>query len=258
MQYVTEPKAPETNGLATGALICSLIVCVPFVTPIIGAILGIIAVIMIAQSKGRQRGMGLAIAAIVISCVVFVGDIWVTRVVSSKMASTFGTVFTMFTQPAHDLITHLEAENYPAARAVLDPTVASKTTDEDLKKLRKRLSDTCGNLVEINWDLQGHAFNMGLPAPAGWNPNAPNVVTNQSPSADEDDFPIELVFDRVTYYGAVSLTESKAQNATLNFGMLFKLKKLAIVTEDGIIYFPADTAPTVTPADDEPDEETTD
>jgi hypothetical protein len=253
MHYATEPKPPETNGLATGALICSLIICVPFVTPIIGAILGVIAIVMISQSKGRQRGMGLAVAGIVISCAVFVGDIWATKFVSSKIAGTFGTVFTMFTQPAHDLIKNVETENYAAAKSVLAPALAAKTTDEDLRRLRKRLSDSCGNLVKINWDLQGHAFNMGLPAPAGWNPNAPNVSTNSPPSADEEDFPIELVFDRVTYYGAVSLTESTTQNASVNFGLLFKLKKLAIVTEDGIIYFPEDAAPA-----EPPDEESTD
>jgi len=235
--YSTQGDQPQTNGLATAALICSLILCVPFLAPALGAILGLIAVVMIAQSKGKQRGVGMAIAGIVISCAVFVGDIWGAKYVGRKIGGAVTAVFAMYTQPAEDLIKHLEADDYPAARSLLSPKLAAATTDEELARFKQRIADSCGSLVEVNVDFNGHAYVMGLPAPAGWNPNAPNAPATQPQTADLDS-PLEFVFEDVTYYGAVWLKDSASKNPNPNFGTLFKLEKLAIVTEDGIIYFP--------------------
>jgi hypothetical protein len=59
------PGGASTNGLAIGALICS-IVGLFFVTFITGIVLGFVARSQIKNSGGRQKGDGLALAAIII------------------------------------------------------------------------------------------------------------------------------------------------------------------------------------------------
>lgn len=62
---------PKTSGMAIAALVLSLLFCVPF-APLIGLILGIVALTKINKSRGALTGMGLAIAAIGISAVTMV------------------------------------------------------------------------------------------------------------------------------------------------------------------------------------------
>ena len=57
---MTQPQRTKTSGLAITAFVLSLLIFIP-ILPIIGAILGIVAV---AKIKPPQRGKGLAIAAI--------------------------------------------------------------------------------------------------------------------------------------------------------------------------------------------------
>jgi hypothetical protein len=54
---------PQTSKLAIAALVFSLLFCVPL-APLIGLILGIVALTKISDSQGRLQGRGLAIAAI--------------------------------------------------------------------------------------------------------------------------------------------------------------------------------------------------
>jgi type IV pilus assembly protein PilA len=66
------PAGPQqTSGLAIASLICSLL---PFflVTPIIGVILGHVALSQIKKSGGRLKGSGLAIAGLVLGYCCFV------------------------------------------------------------------------------------------------------------------------------------------------------------------------------------------
>lgn len=58
--------APKTSGLAIAALVLSLLFCIPL-APLIGLVLGIVALMQIDKSKGALTGKGMAIGAIVVS-----------------------------------------------------------------------------------------------------------------------------------------------------------------------------------------------
>ncbi|HMN95236.1 MAG TPA: DUF4190 domain-containing protein [Phycisphaerales bacterium] len=60
-------EQPRMSGLAIAALVCALLVCVPFLPPI-GVILGLIAVVTMV-GKPHLRGRGMAIAAIVVGLI---------------------------------------------------------------------------------------------------------------------------------------------------------------------------------------------
>ncbi len=66
----TQMPAPKTSGLAIAALVLAIlspITC--FITAIPAIIMGIIALVMLPQSRGQLKGTGLAVAAIVLPVV---------------------------------------------------------------------------------------------------------------------------------------------------------------------------------------------
>ena len=63
-----DPSRPRPmSSAAAGGFVCSLILCVPLLTQLLGGVLGIVGIAR--TSGGRQRGRGLAIAAVGISVV---------------------------------------------------------------------------------------------------------------------------------------------------------------------------------------------
>lgn len=60
------PHTTKTSGLAIAALVLSLLFCIPL-APLIGLVLGIVALMQIDKSKGALTGKGMAIGAIVVS-----------------------------------------------------------------------------------------------------------------------------------------------------------------------------------------------
>jgi hypothetical protein len=68
----TEPR--KTSGLAITSLVCSLIFCVPLVTPILGIIFGIAGILSV-QGNPRRKGMGLAVAGLLIGLIVGFGQL---------------------------------------------------------------------------------------------------------------------------------------------------------------------------------------
>lgn len=63
--YPAEPAPAPLSSTCVAALVCSLLVCIPLVTQLVGLILGILG--LGYTSGGKARGRGLAIAALVIS-----------------------------------------------------------------------------------------------------------------------------------------------------------------------------------------------
>lgn len=64
----------QISGLAIGSIICSLICCIPGL-PAIGALLGIVSAVTIS-SNPQRKGMGLAIAAIVLGVCITAMQAW--------------------------------------------------------------------------------------------------------------------------------------------------------------------------------------
>jgi uncharacterized membrane protein len=63
------PVQKQTNGLAIASLVCSLVGIVVSIAPIIGAILGFIALQQIKKEPHRYEGKGMAMAGMIIGIV---------------------------------------------------------------------------------------------------------------------------------------------------------------------------------------------
>lgn len=64
----------KTSGLAITSLVCSLIFCIPLLTPILGILFGIAGVLSI-QRNPMRKGMGLAVAGLIIGLIVGLGQV---------------------------------------------------------------------------------------------------------------------------------------------------------------------------------------
>jgi hypothetical protein len=66
----TPPQAPLSKAAVAG-FVSALVILIPVVTQLLGGVLGIVGIVRTA--RGRQRGRGLAIAAVCISAIALVG-----------------------------------------------------------------------------------------------------------------------------------------------------------------------------------------
>jgi len=105
---------PRTSALAVTSLVMSLICCIP-VVPLLGAGVGVGALIGIGGSRGRVGGKGLAIAGIIIGALVTAAQ--VGAVISFQQFMDMGVKLVYGS--ANDVMADIEAGDYDAARAGL-------------------------------------------------------------------------------------------------------------------------------------------
>ncbi len=157
--YDPQGGAPaKTSLLAVSGFVCSLIICCPVITPLLGLLLGVGGLVSVSSSNGRRKGTGLAAAAITISILALVGQVWLVRLavpfVRPVMLTMVGpTIFE----------SSLERGDVNSARWHLHPSFGAKITDQQLRDFAKQVSDRYGSVQQ--WQPVGQpAFN---PTPGG-------------------------------------------------------------------------------------------
>jgi glycosyltransferase involved in cell wall biosynthesis len=139
-----EPQ--RTSALAIGSLVCSLICCLP-VVPLLGAGLGVGALIGIGGSNGRVGGKGLAVAGIIIGVLMSIAQATV-GVMGVQGLNFFSQ---MVFGSANQFMTQVEAGDYDAARGSFAGNVAA-FTDEQFEAFRDGYQGVYGSFVEIPTD----------------------------------------------------------------------------------------------------------
>jgi hypothetical protein len=159
-EFVIETDNQQRSGLATVALICSLILCCP-ITTLVGPILGIISLITL---KGRA-GKGFAWTSIIVG--VIATAIWAAGLLfASKMAMQFvektGEVSTTIIQAGYD-------GDYSTFRKGLTRN-SSTVTDEEISSFIDELQTRYGkfdsasmNLEEKNQTLKSSSNEAPIP-----------------------------------------------------------------------------------------------
>ena len=149
----------RTSVLAIVALVLSLICIIPGFG-VLGAILAVIALIMIGGSNGRLGGRGLAIAALIIG--LLVSTVWIGGFLVIQQGMTAFTK--MFTGNVGTLLGAAEKGDYTTARAQLDPSVANSITDADFKRFVDGYSANLGKYKKTPqgmFELFGAYANVG-------------------------------------------------------------------------------------------------
>ncbi len=135
----TEPE--RTSIAAVLSLICSLICCLPAV-PLLGVVLGAIALIGIGRSDGRVGGRGLAVAGIVLGILFTVAQIGIVLgggMVAQKFITEIAVV-------GGDALEDMDNDRYDEVRAIFANDLAT-ISDEDIAAFREAYRAETGGLV---------------------------------------------------------------------------------------------------------------
>ncbi|MFG0252666.1 MAG: hypothetical protein ACF8NJ_07340 [Phycisphaerales bacterium JB038] len=185
-----EEQLPKTSGLAVGSLICGLggvLICLPFVFPVLGLILGAAAFAVMTGSSRPLRGGKLAAMGLAFSCLFLLvhayGAMFVYRWVQQPMHG------------AQTMLLALDQGDYDAAYGMLAPDTAQEVDRDDLKELARQLRERYGALQEVRLDFTGNALTYPLPGGG-------NMLGFES-GGDFPPLPIELQFEKGALQAAV-------------------------------------------------------
>ncbi len=156
------PQPLKTSVLAIISLVLGLLFCIPFAAPLVGLVLGIVALVMIAKPERALKGRGLAIAGVVVSAIVLLGHVVTTILLVMSV--------NLLVQPMESFVLAVENSDFDSARTYLSAETADLVTDEELAKLRDLLADEHGTVGSVSLDFSGRVYTMGVPPPATpWN-----------------------------------------------------------------------------------------
>jgi hypothetical protein len=139
------PPASRTSVLAVTSLVLSLICCIPGLGAI-GTLLGVGAMVAISRSAGRVRGMGLAIAGIVLGLLFTLG--WIALAVG--LTITFQGVASY-----SDMLAAVQANDRQTVDTWLTPGAQAALNDEDLTGFRDAYTADYGEFVGVPSSLGG-------------------------------------------------------------------------------------------------------
>jgi len=152
----------KTSLLAVSGFVCSVIICCPVITPLLGLLLGVGGLVSISSSNGRRKGTGLAAGAIIISILALLGQVMLMQAAAPYFKQVFRAAMFAMTGPTI-FLSDLERGDLSSARSHLDPTFDAKITDEQLRDFARQVADRYGS-VEQWQPVSQHPLN---PTPGG-------------------------------------------------------------------------------------------
>jgi hypothetical protein len=224
-----EEQLPKTSSLAVGSLICGLggvLICLPFVFPLLGLILGASAFAVMTGSSRPLRGGKLAAMGLAFSCLFLIvhayGALFVIRWAEQPM------------QGAQTFLTALDQNDYGAAHAMLTSNTGQEISEADLEVFAQHLSDRYGYLKAVSLDFSGNA--LTYPLPGG------ERMLGYDTGGDFPPLPIKLQFESGTIEAAVKAEISGRKTGPGDPGV--RVEWLALLEpEVGLRTFPAGRMP---------------
>ncbi len=208
----TEPE--RTSIAAVLSLICSLICCLPAV-PLLGVVLGALALIGIGRSDGRVGGRGLAVAGIVLGILFTVAQVGI--LVGGGMA--MGKFMDEIAVIGGDTVEHIQNDRFDEARAIFANEVAG-VSDADLVAFREAYRASAGDLISTPQsfgELMGGYMELG--------------PLMQRYQGRNDLIPIPATFDSGT--GIIILVTDASGMAPPADGMILPILDLFVIAPDG-------------------------
>ena len=139
------PPSSRTSVLAVSSLVLSLICCIPGLGAI-GTLLGVGAMVGISRSQGRVRGMGLAVAGIVL------GVLFSLAWIAILIAVTMGLQSISKYSEALDAI---QAGDRQALTSWMSPGVQASVTDDKVAAFRDAYRADYGEYVGVPNSIGG-------------------------------------------------------------------------------------------------------
>lgn len=257
------PPIATTSGLAVASLVCALIFCLPFITPLLAILFGIIALIGIARSAGRKRGTGLAAAGLVIGSLVLLVHVSILI-----MAYSLGMpILRNAEQEFESFVLNVEGGRLGEARAMLTDDAQKKAGRAAHRELAALLDRDYGSFKSVKIDWSAGAYQRGVPQPQSFGSSFARAANSgQAANAGagfEYSLPIKAEFAKAgSVYGQITFKIKAAASAgtqTVAVATPHGIDSITLVGPNGPWSFPfppaqAPPPPTSTPADDVDDE----
>jgi Domain of unknown function (DUF4190) len=217
----TSPVAPVpmrtgTSGLAIASLICSLMLCLPYLGPLLGLGLGVTALARISASGGRVGGRRLALGGIVIGAILLLAE--------GCLGLMTWMAMDMALEQTGQTIRVIEAGDLGASKRAFGAGERDRITEASLAEFGDALEARFGAFqgCSLDWTMQATRRGGYLGPP---------------PGAQQIDLPVKLVFSKRTTYALVR------QQADQQGGQ-FRMLHIAVYPESGEpILFPPREAP---------------
>lgn len=223
----------RTSVLAILSLVFGLLCFVPGLG-LLGLLCGIFALLAIASSGGRVAGKGLAIAGIVLS--LLFSAIWIGGYLGARQI--WATAQSKVMQPLVQVMQHVEAGDWSAARQGMTSTTANGVTEEDFKKFRETYQSEMGSFQNTPTDFWSYASGF-----------AKGGKGMQGIQGGNNIFPIPATFSKGV---AVLVFEFEPSPGAVKGQPDMKVRNIIVATPAGskiTLWDPSKApAPTVTPA----------
>jgi hypothetical protein len=234
----SEYSEPErTSALAVTSLVMSLACCIPGLG-LLGAGLGVGALLGISSSRGRVGGKGIATAGIIIGILITVAWISFASMVWSGVKEAAREVYT----PVNEIMVDIDAGNYDAVRSAFGGGVLSSVSDGQIAAFRDAYQAELGSFVSIPTDPGGllEAYLQVGPQMQGF----------QQPAGGQTVLiPIPATFDQsgpVVMFATMNASQQTGPSNTS--GPLELFSNLRILMPDGTELDLLPTAPPAAPA----------
>ncbi len=138
-----EPQ--KTSLLAIFSLVCGLVFFCPVIMQVLGFLLGIGGILSIKMSGGKRKGMGFAIAGILLSVVI--ASLWIAGGIAGM------NYYKGFAAPAKSFVMAIQDGDITEITSQMSTSTAAMVTPDQIISLQTDLNDNCGKLIDLQLDF---------------------------------------------------------------------------------------------------------
>jgi len=160
--FATPEVEPRTSIVAVVSIVCSLICCVPIMTGMLGAFLGVIALFLIGSSHGQLKGRGFAFGGVVLG--LLVSMLWIGVLLG--LVRTLGG----YANSGAAAFESIDAGDIAQSRAAFMAPLDQSVSDEQIEAFGKMIHDDFGGFVSKPNSLLEYWSGISNTGPSGSSP----------------------------------------------------------------------------------------
>lgn len=192
-----DPFAPaevesRTSIMAVASIVCSLICCIPILTGMLGAFLGVVALFLIGSSHGRLKGRGLAFGGVVLG--LLTSMLWIGVMLGAVRA--LGNYVNTGTAAFESI----DAGDFAQSRAAFVPTTDQSVSDEQIATFGQMIRDDYGGFVAGPHSLMEY-----------WTGKSSPAQSSGVPAFNFGDMPIAIEYENDFMFAIMRMPDGSSQ-----------------------------------------------
>ena len=177
------PAKTRLSGMAIASLILSAIFCIPVLPQILGIVLGVTSLSKMQNPSSALRGLGLALAAVIVGVTVLFGQTCLGLITWQGATKALDQTAT--------LLRALESGSLADCKKSLTLGAATHMQEQDVNRIQKELDDRLGHFTSCSLDWSGNAVTL-------------RGSNNHLTTFHRAELPVKLKFSKATAYAMVT------------------------------------------------------